>query len=109
MRNVVSSAPMSVTSMGCQGEDMSRVEAPGSFFSAGASDERIMYSLSSRWIMNGSHASPDSIQITLSLGKRSGSAFSTQLVMWTMLYQTKPSAWTEMNLFISAMEFSFQL
>ena len=68
-----------------------------------------MYSLSSRWIMNGSQASPLSIQITLSLGKRSGSAFSTQLVRCTMLYQTKPSAWTEMNLFIMVIDCSFQL
>ena len=68
-----------------------------------------MYSLSSRWIMNGSQASPLSIQITLSLGKRSGSALMTQLVMCTMLYKTKPSAWTEMKLFIIAIDCSFQL
>ena len=64
---------------------MSVMYSPGSFFSAGHSDERIRYSLSSRWIMNGSHARPLSIQITLSLGKRSGMPLSTQLVMWTML------------------------
>ena len=44
-----------------------------------------MYSLSSRWIMNGSQASPLSIQITFSFGKRSGSPLMIQLVMWTML------------------------
>ena len=44
-----------------------------------------MYSLSSRWIMNGSHASPLSIQITFSFGKRSGRPLMIQLVMWTML------------------------
>ena len=88
---------------------MSVMYSPGSFFSPGHSDERIMYSLSSRWIMNGSQASPLSIQISLSLGKRSGSAFSTQFVMCTMLYQTKPSAWTEMNLFIIPIDCSPQL
>ena len=44
-----------------------------------------MYSESSRCITNGTQASPLSIQITLSLGKRSGRPLSTQLVMWIML------------------------
>ena len=44
-----------------------------------------MYSLSSRCIMNGTQASPLSIQITLSLGKRSGRPLMIQLVRCTML------------------------
>ena len=51
-----------------------------------------MYSLSSRCIRNGTQASPLSIQIDFSLGKRSGMPFTTQLVMCTMLNQVKPSA-----------------
>ena len=35
--------------------------------------------------MNGNQASPDSIQMTFSLGKRSGSPFTSQFVMWIML------------------------
>ena len=61
-------------------------------FSSGASDVRIMYSLSRRCIMKGSQARPDSIQTTLSLGKRSGRPLITQLVMWTMLQSTNDSA-----------------
>ena len=51
-----------------------------------------MYSLSSRCIRNGIQASPLSIQIDLSFGKRSGMPFTTQLVMCTMLNKVKPSA-----------------
>ena len=76
---------------------MSGMYSHGSFLRAGHSDVRIMYSLSKRWIMNGIQASPLSSQITLSFGKRSGSALMIQLAMCTMLYQTKPSACTEMN------------
>ena len=36
-------------------------------------------------MMNGTQASPLSIQITFSFGKRSGMPLITQLVMWTML------------------------
>ena len=44
-----------------------------------------MYSWSSRCIRNGTQASPDSIQITGSFGKRSPMPFITQLVQWRML------------------------
>ena len=54
-----------------------------------------MYSWSSRCIRNGTQASPDSIQITGSLGKRSPMPLITQLVQWRMLYKVKPSACTE--------------
>ena len=56
-----------------------------------------MYSWSSRCIRNGIQASPDSIQITGSLGKRSPMPLTTQLVQLTTLYQVKPSACTEMK------------
>ena len=58
---------------------------PKTLARAGASEERIMYSLSSRCIMNGSQASPLSIHSTFSFGKRSGSPLMTQLVMWIRL------------------------
>src|SRR6476660_7208337 len=60
--------------------------------SSGHSDVRIMYSESSRCITNGTQARPLSIQITLSLGKRSGRPLSTQLVMCTMLKCANDSA-----------------
>ena len=56
-----------------------------------------MYSLSKRCIMNGTQASPLSIHITLSLGKRSGSPFTIQLARFTMLNTVKPSACTVMK------------
>ena len=59
---------------------MSRMYSLGFFLSSGHSDGRIMYSWSSRCIRNGTQASPDSIQITGSLGKRSPMPFTTQLV-----------------------------
>ncbi len=56
-----------------------------------------MYSLSSRCIRNGTQASPLSIQIVLSCGKRSGMPFTIQLVRCSMLCQVKPSACTAMK------------
>ena len=64
---------------------MSCMYSLGLRLSSGASEERIMYSESSRCIRNGIQASPLSIHITLSLGKRSGSPFMIQFVMWMML------------------------
>ncbi len=43
-----------------------------------------------RCIMNGSHASPFSIQMIFSFGNRSGIPLMTMLVMWTMLNSTNP-------------------
>ena len=57
----------------------------GRRLSSGASDERIMYSESSRCIRNGTQASPLSIQSSFSFGKRSGSPLMIQLVRWIML------------------------
>ena len=57
----------------------------GIFFSAGASDERIMYSLSKRCIMNGTQARPLSTHSTFSFGNRSGSPLTIQLAICTML------------------------
>ncbi len=48
-----------------------------------------MYSLSSRCIRNGIQASPLSIQIVLSRGKRSGMPFTIQLVRCSMLCQAE--------------------
>ena len=45
--------------------------------------------------MNGSQASPLSIQITFSLGKRSFSPFMIQLVRWIMLQVTNDSECTD--------------
>ena len=59
---------------------MSAMYSLGRRLSSGASDDRIMYSESSRCIRNGTHASPLSIHSTLSLGKRSGSPLMIQLV-----------------------------
>src|SRR5439155_11794295 len=67
----------------------------GSFLSSGHSEERSIYSWSSRCITNGIQARPDSIQITGSLGKRSPMPLITQLVRCSTLYQVKPSACTE--------------
>ena len=53
-----------------------------------------MNSWSSRCIRNGTQASPPSIQITGSLGKRSPSPLVIQLVMCRMLKNGKPSACT---------------
>src|SRR4026209_1318822 len=71
----------------------------GSFFSEGHSEERILYSLSSRWPSHAAHATPDSIQITFSFGNRSLRPFTIQSVQCSTLYQVKPSAWTAMNRF----------
>ena len=68
-----------------------------------------MYSLSSRCIRNGIQASPLSIQIVLSFGKRSGMPFTTQLVMCSMLCQAKPSACTAMKRLVSRQARSAQL
>ena len=57
----------------------------GSFLSSGHSDGRIMYSLSSRCIRNGTQATPPSIHIVLSFGKRSKMPLMTRLVMCRML------------------------
>ena len=67
-----------------------------------------MYSLSRRWIRNGTQARPLSIQITLSLGKRSGSAFITQLDRCSMLKKVKPSACTTIKRFDSEKDCSCQ-
>ena len=56
-----------------------------------------MNSLSSRCIRNGTQASPLSIQIVFSFGKRSGMPLTSQLVMCSMLHQEKPSACTPMK------------
>ena len=64
---------------------------------SGASDERMKYSLSSRCIMNGTQASPLSIQITGSSENRSDRPSSTQFVMCTMLQSTNEIACTPMN------------
>ena len=61
-------------------------------FSAGASDERIRYSLSKRWVMKAIQAMPASTQITGSFGNRSGSPFITQLARCTMLPSGNDSA-----------------
>ena len=53
----------------------------GFILSIGASLLRMRYSLSKRCIKNGTHAKPDSIQITFSFGKRSGSPFMIQFAM----------------------------
>ena len=71
----------------------------GSRLSDGHSELRIRYSLSSRIISHGTQAIPDSIQMVLRLGNRSGRPLTTQFVQWTTLYQVKPSAWTAMNRF----------
>src|ERR1700723_3393882 len=76
---------------------MSRMESDGFFFRSGHSDRPSMYSGASRCIRNGTQARPDSIQITGRLGNRSPRPLTTQLVQLTMLYQVKPSAWTEMK------------
>src|ERR1700716_962860 len=60
--------------------------------SSGHSDVRSLYSELSRCMANGIQASPLSIQITLSLGKRSGRPLSTQLVIWIMLKCANDSA-----------------
>ena len=58
---------------------------------------------------NGTQARPLSIHTTLSLGKRSGSAFITQFVICTMLKKLKPRACTEMKRFIVAKVCSCQV
>ena len=50
--------------------------------------------------MNGTHARPLSIQITFSLGKRSGSPFTIQLVMCVMLQVTNDIECTAKKRFI---------
>ena len=67
-------------------------------FNIGASLLRMRYSLSKRCIMNGTQARPDSIQMIFSFGKRSGKPFMIQFAMCIMLWNTKPSAWTVINL-----------
>ena len=69
--------------------------------SSGASDVRIMNSLSSRCIRNGTQASPLSIQIVLSFGNRSGMPLISQLVMCSMLHQVKPRLCTAMKRLVS--------
>ena len=49
---------------------------------------------------NGTHARPLSTQMTLSFGKRSGSPFISQLVMWTMLQCTNEIACIDEKRFI---------
>lgn len=50
--------------------------------------------------MNGSHASPDSIQMAFRFGKRSGMPFISQLVRCVMLQVTNDIACTDVNRFI---------
>ena len=79
--NVASNSFMLVRSIGWQVKYISPMYSLGGLFRFGASDDRIMYSLSSRCIMNGSQDRPDSIQTTGSLGNRSGRPLITQLVI----------------------------
>lgn len=56
MRKVCSSAAILVISIGCDEKYIPRMYSLGFFFSAGASGERIMNSLSKRCIINGTQA-----------------------------------------------------
>src|SRR5262249_46736926 len=76
---------------------ISLIYSLGGLRSSGASDERIMNSEPSRCMRNGTQASPLSIQITLSRGKRSGSPLISQLVRCTRLKWTNDSACMEMK------------
>ena len=76
---------MSAISIGCDEKYMSRMYSLGFLLSAGASDERIMNSLSKRCIMKGTQASPLSTHNTLSFGNRSGRPLVIQLARCTML------------------------
>src|SRR5713101_4639087 len=88
---------------------MSCMYSLGRRLSSGHSDVRIMYSESSRCMRKGTQASPLSIQITLSLGKRSGMPLSTQLVMWIMLKCTNDSECMPIKRLICANEGSLQV
>src|ERR1700728_5123488 len=95
--NVASSRCGIVTSSGCDVKYISEIYSLGNRFSSGASDCRIRYSWSSRCIMNGTQASPLSIQINFSFGNLSGRPLMIQLARWVMLQVTKDIECTERN------------
>ena len=88
---------MFVRSMGWVVKYMSWIYSLGSFFRFGASDDRMRYSLSRRCIMNGTQATPLSVQMTSRLGKRSFSPCITQFARCTMLHKTNEIACMLMN------------
>src|SRR5713226_6166620 len=90
---VTCNAFMLLVSIGCVVyQQCSRMYSLGTRLSSGASDGRIRYWSSRRCMRNGTQASPLSTQIDFNFGKRSGMPLQIQLVMWTMLHHTKPSA-----------------
>src|SRR5216683_5910083 len=106
---VTCNAFMLLVSIGCVVyQQCSRIYSLGTRLSIGASDGRIRYWSSSRCIRNGTQASPLSTQIDFSFGKRSGIPLQIQLVMWTMLHHTNPSACMPRKRLMVASEGSFQ-